>query len=217
MTQQPAAGGRARIDHGVTTGTFELDGGVWEVDNNVWVLGDDEECVVFDAPHDAGTIMEVVGDRRVTAILLTHAHSDHVDAVLDLKERTGAPIHLHPLARTLWELVHPGEDWDEDLADGQTIEVAGVTLHVLHTPGHAPGACCFHVPELGVVFSGDTLFEGGPGATGRSHSDFGTIIESITDKLLTLPEETVVHTGHGGDTTIGAEKPHRQEWIERGH
>jgi glyoxylase-like metal-dependent hydrolase (beta-lactamase superfamily II) len=95
--------------------------------------------------------------------------------------------------------------------------VAGTELRVLHTPGHSPGACCFHVPALGVVFTGDTLFQGGPGATGRSYSDFDTIIRSITDKLLTLPPETVVHTGHGDSTTIGAEAPHRQEWIDRGH
>ncbi|RIK11765.1 MAG: Zn-dependent hydrolase, partial [Acidobacteria bacterium] len=169
------------------------------------------------APHDAGAIMEVVGDRKVRAILLTHAHSDHVDAVFDLKERTGAPIHLHPDDRVLWDLVHEGRSWDEDLADGQRIEVGGTTLHVLHTPGHAPGACCFHAPELGVLFSGDTLFSGGPGATGRSHSSFGTIIDSITDKILTLPEDTVVHTGHGDSTSVGAEKPQRQEWIDRGH
>ena len=207
----------ARIDHAVTSGTFSLDGGTWEVDNNVWVVGDDDECVVIDAPHDAGAIMEVVGDRTVRAILLTHAHSDHVDAVFDLKERTGAPIHLHPDDRVLWDLVHEGRSWDEDLADGQQIQVGGTTLHVLHTPGHAPGACCFHAPELGVLFSGDTLFSGGPGATGRSHSSFGTIIDSITDKILTLPEDTVVHTGHGDSTSVGAEKPQRQEWIDRGH
>ncbi len=207
----------ARIDHAVTSGTFSLDGGTWEVDNNVWVVGDDTECVVIDAPHDAGAIMEVVGDRTVRAILLTHAHSDHVDAVFDLKERTGAPIHLHPDDRVLWDLVHEGRSWDEDLADGQRIEVGGTTLHVLHTPGHAPGACCFHAPDLGVLFSGDTLFSGGPGATGRSHSSFGTIIDSITDKILTLPEDTVVHTGHGDSTSVGAEKPQRQEWIDRGH
>lgn len=216
MTQQPTSGGDARVDHGVTTGVFELDGGTWEVDNNVWVLGDDRECVVIDAPHDAATIMEVVGDRTVRAILLTHAHSDHVDVVFDLKERTGAPVHLHPADQVLWDQRHAGRSWDVDLADGQTIEVGGVELTVLHTPGHAPGACCFHVPELGVVFTGDTLFEGGPGATGRSYSDFGTIIDSIRDRLLVLPEDTVVHTGHGGSTTIGAEKPHLQEWIDRG-
>ena len=88
---------------------------------------------------------------------------------------------------------------------------------MLHTPGHAFGACCFHAPELGAVFTGDTLFQGGPGATGRSFSDFPTIVDSIRDKLLTLPPETVVHTGHGDDTTIGAEAPHLQEWITRGH
>lgn len=207
----------ARIDRGVTTGTFELDGGTWEVDNNVWVIGDDTECVVLDAPHDAAAIMEVVGDRIVRAILLTHAHSDHVDAVFELQELTGgAPIHLHPADEVLWELRHPGRRWDGDLTDGQVVQVAGTQLHVLHTPGHAPGACCFHAPELGAVFTGDTLFEGGPGATGRSHSSFATIIDSITQRLLSLPENTVVHTGHGGDTTIGAEKPHRQEWIDRG-
>lgn len=205
----------ARIDKAVTSGTFSLDGGTWEVDNNVWVIGDDTECVVIDAPHDVAPIREVVGDRTVKAVLLTHAHDDHIGAVGDLHAATGAPSYLHPEDRMLWDRVYdvsPGHE----LADGQTIEVAGVTLHVLHTPGHSPGACCFHVPELGVVFSGDTLFQGGPGATGRSFSDFDTIVASITDKLLTLPEETVVHTGHGDDTSIGAEKPHRQEWIDRG-
>lgn len=206
----------ARIDHATTSGTFELDGGSWDVDNNVWVLGDDTECVIIDAPHDADAIAEAVGDRQVRAILLTHSHSDHVDAAFDLRERTGAPLHLHPAEAPVWELTHPGRHWDEDLADGQSIQVARVTLEVLHTPGHSPGACCFHVPELGVVFSGDTLFQGGPGATGRSFSDFDVIVQSITDRLLTLPEETVVHTGHGDDTTIGAEKPHRQEWLDRG-
>jgi len=88
---------------------------------------------------------------------------------------------------------------------------------VLHTPGHSPGGCSFHAPSLGVVFTGDTLFQGGPGATGRSFSDFGVIVDSIRDRLLTLPGETLVHTGHGDSTTISAEKPHLQEWVDRGH
>jgi glyoxylase-like metal-dependent hydrolase (beta-lactamase superfamily II) len=88
---------------------------------------------------------------------------------------------------------------------------------VLHTPGHSPGACCFYAPALGVVFSGDTLFQGGPGATGRSYSDFPTIIASIRDRLLTLPPDTIVLTGHGAPTTIGVEAPHLQEWVDRGH
>lgn len=203
----------ARIEHTTTSGTFSLDGGTWEVDNNVWVLGDDEECVVIDAPHDGSAIRRLVGKRHLKAILLTHAHDDHIDAVGELAAETDAPTHLHPEDHVLWDRVYQVKP-DHDLSDGQRIEVAGVTVHVLHTPGHSPGAVCFHVPELGVVFTGDTLFQGGPGATGRSFSSFETIVESITDRLLTLPPETVVHTGHGGSTTIGDEAPHRQEWID---
>lgn len=206
-----------RIDRTTTSGTFSLDGGTWEVENNVWVVGDDTECVVIDAPHDATAIIDLVAGRSVTAILLTHAHDDHIDAVSTLFEAVEAPVHLHPEDRMLWDAVHADTGPDGDLADGAEFSVAGRTLRVLHTPGHSPGSCCFHLPEEGVVFTGDTLFSGGPGATGRSFSSFETIIDSITEKLLTLPEETVVHTGHGDSTTIGAEAPHRQEWIDRGH
>ena len=106
---------------------------------------------------------------------------------------------------------------DDDLADGRAVRVGDVDLEVLHTPGHSPGACCLYAPSLGVLFSGDTLFRGGPGATGRSFSDFPTIIASIRTRLLTLPPETVVLTGHGDPTTVGDEAPHLREWIERGH
>ena len=201
----------ARIDHAVVSGTFSLDGETHQVDNNVWVIGDDEQCLVVDAPHDVDAILEVVAGRTVKAIVCTHAHDDHVRVAPALRVATGAPILLHPDDRPLWELTHGGDEegaelWDVDLSDGQEIQVAGVTLRVLHTPGHAPGGVCFHAPDLGVVFTGDTLFNGGPGATGRSHSDRDVLVGSISDKLLTLPDETVVHTGHGDDTTIGAER-----------
>ncbi|MGZ6827543.1 MAG: MBL fold metallo-hydrolase, partial [Mycobacteriales bacterium] len=169
-----------------------------------------------DAAHDAGPILDAVRGRRVTAILLTHGHDDHIGAVRDLAAATGAPAYLHPQDRMLWDRVHEVPP-ERDLADGEVIEVAGVELRVLHTPGHAPGACCFHVPALDVVFTGDTLFQGGPGATGRSFSDFPTIVRSIRASLLTLPAETVVHTGHGDDTTIGAEAGDLEEWLARGH
>ncbi|MBB4744414.1 glyoxylase-like metal-dependent hydrolase (beta-lactamase superfamily II) [Actinoplanes octamycinicus] len=199
---------QARVDHGVVSGTFSLDGQTFDVDNNVWVVGDDTECVVIDAPHDVDAILAVVGDRRVTAIVCTHAHDDHVRVAPALRERTGAPILLHPAERPLWELTHGTEvTWDKDLADGDRVEVAGTALTVLHTPGHAPGAVCLHAPELGCVFTGDTLFQGGPGATGRSYSDADLIVASIRAKLFPLPGDTVVHTGHGPDTTIAAEQP----------
>jgi glyoxylase-like metal-dependent hydrolase (beta-lactamase superfamily II) len=204
----------AHIERAVVSGTFSLDGGTWDVDNNVWVLGDDAECVVIDAPHDAEVIADLVGDRTVLAILLTHAHDDHISAAGDLARTTGAPTYLHPDDRMLWDRVHATAP-DQALADGMTIDVAGVRVHVLHTPGHSPGACCFHVPALDTVFTGDTLFAGGPGATGRSFSDFDTIVASITDRLLTLPADTEVRTGHGDSTTIADEAPHRQEWIDQ--
>jgi glyoxylase-like metal-dependent hydrolase (beta-lactamase superfamily II) len=206
-----------RIDRVVTSGTFSLDGGTWDVDNNVWVVGDDSECVVVDAAHDADAVLEAVGDRRLLAVLSTHAHDDHVDAAPEVSERTGAPVLLHPDDHVLWEMKHPGTSPGGDLAHGDVVRVAGTELHVLHTPGHAPGACCFYAPALGVVFTGDTLFQGGPGATGRSYSDFPTIIDSIRDRLLVLPAETRVLTGHGDETTIGDEAPHLQEWVDRGH
>jgi glyoxylase-like metal-dependent hydrolase (beta-lactamase superfamily II) len=195
-----------RIDHAVTSGTFSLDGETFEVDNNVWVIGDDAECLVIDAPHDADAILEVVEGRRVRAIVCTHAHDDHVRVAPELRERTSAPILLHPADRALWELTHPDLLWDADLADGQLLEIGDTAVEVLHTPGHAPGAVCLYAESLGCVFTGDTLFQGGPGATGRSFSDRATLEESIRTRLFVLPPETVVHTGHGDDTTIDAER-----------
>ena len=196
----------ARIDHGVVSGTFSLDGETHEVDNNVWVVGDDAECVVIDAPHSVSDILALVGDRTVRAILCTHAHDDHVRVAPALREEVRAPIMLHPADQEVWELTHTDFLWDVDLADGFEITVGGTTLRAIHTPGHAPGAVCFSAPDLGCVFTGDTLFQGGPGATGRSYSDEELIKRSIRSRLLELPDETVVHTGHGDDTTIGAER-----------
>ncbi len=195
-----------RADHAVVSGTFSLDGETHDVDNNIWVLGDDDECLVIDAPHDVDAILAVVGGRQVKAIVCTHAHDDHVRVAPALRERTGAPILLHPDDRPLWELTHTDELWDVDLHDGQVIEVAGTSLRVIHTPGHAPGAICLHAADLDCVFTGDTLFQGGPGATGRSFSDRDVLEASIRARLFDLPDETVVHTGHGDDTTIGAER-----------
>ncbi|MFE4966700.1 MBL fold metallo-hydrolase [Streptomyces sp. NPDC056660] len=206
-----------RIERLVTSGQFTLDGGTWDVENNVWIIGDEREVIVIDAAHDAQAIAEAVDDRVLKAIVCTHAHNDHIDAAPALADLTGAKIWLHPDDLPLWKLTHPDREPDNHLTDGLVIEAAGADLTVLHTPGHAPGAVCLHEPGLAVVFTGDTLFQGGPGATGRSYSHFPTIIDSIRDKLLTLPPETKVLTGHGDPTTIGAEAPHLEEWITRGH
>ncbi len=207
----------AKVEHLTTSGTFALDGGEWEVDNNVWIVGNREQALVIDAAHDANAILGAVGDRELMAVVCTHGHNDHVNAAPALAEATGAPILLHPADRVLWDMTHPERAPDAELSHGQTLQIAGTELTVLHTPGHAPGAVCLYAADLGVLFSGDTLFQGGPGATGRSYSDFPTIVESIRDRLLTLPSETVVNTGHGESTTIGAEAPHLQEWIDRGY
>ncbi len=204
-----------RIEHLVTSGTFTLDGGTFEVDNNVWLLGDDDEVVVFDAPHDPDAIEAAVGDRTVAAIACTHAHDDHVRCAPELGERLSAPVLLHPDDRVLWDLTHARHEPDGILREGQVLEVAGTKMHVLHTPGHAPGAVCFWVPDLGVVFTGDTLFAGGPGATGRSYSDYPTILASIRTRLFVLPPDTRVLTGHGDETTVGAEAPSYDEWLRK--
>ncbi|MFJ9588036.1 MBL fold metallo-hydrolase [Streptomyces acidicola] len=206
-----------RIECVITSGTFSLDGGIWEVDNNVWIVGDDHEVVVIDAAHDADAIAQVVGKRILRAVVCTHAHNDHINAAPQLAALTGAPIFLHPDDRLLWKQTHPNQAPDGYLNDRQRLAVGGTELIVLHTPGHAPGAICLYAPALGTVFTGDTLFQGGPGATGRSFSSFPRIICSISTELLRLPPETVVRTGHGESTTIGTEAPHLQEWTDRGY
>jgi len=206
------------VERVVTAGTCALDNQEWEVENNVWLVGDESEVLVVDAAHEAAPIVDAIGSRRVTAIVLTHGHNDHINAALPLAEATGGPpVYLHPDDLMLWHQVYPATNPGRWLEDGLELAAGGVTLTTLHTPGHSPGGCCFHDAGGGVLFSGDTLFSGGPGNTSRSFSDFGQIIESIRSGLLVLPPETAVNTGHGDSTTIGAEAPHLDEWIERGY
>lgn len=189
-----------------TDGVFALDGGEWDVTNNIWLVGDDSEVAVFDAAHDHQPIVEAVNGRRVSAIVLTHGHNDHINAAVALRDAVDAPILLHPADSMLWDVVYPDASTDGEIVPGRSISAGGHKLAVVHTPGHSPGCCCFHDVGDGFVLSGDTLFCGGPGATGRSYSDEPTILASIRDHLLTLPGHTTVHTGHGDSTTIDAER-----------
>ena len=199
----------------VTHGTFELDGGSWEVDNNIWLVGDDSEVIVIDAAHDASAIADAVAGRHVVAIVCTHGHNDHITVAPELAALLDAPVLLNPADTMLWEMTHAALPFQK-LSDAQVLKAGGIELHAIATPGHSPGSTCLYAPELGAVFSGDTLFHGGPGATGRSFSDFPTILASITGKLGALPPDTVVYTGHGDSTTIGGELVNYDDWVARG-
>lgn len=124
-----------RVDRIVTSGVFSLDGTDYEVDNNVWLVGDDTRVVVIDAPHDAGAIVEAIGGRKVDGIVCTHGHNDHINAAVEVAEATGAPIALHPDDRMLWDAIHPGRRPEIDLAHGDVLQMGATILQVWHTPG----------------------------------------------------------------------------------
>lgn len=204
----------SRIERLVTAGNVDPNGPA-EHENNVWLVGDDAEVIVVDPAHDAKAVARAVGDRAVTAILLTHGHWDHVRAALEFAALVGGTPRLNVEDRFLWEREH-GDEVFEPLSDGDTFAVAGVELEARHTPGHTPGSTSFVIEALSAVLTGDTLFEGGPGATRWDYSSFERIIASIEASLLTLPDEYAVHTGHGPSTTVGAERPALPEWVARG-
>lgn len=202
------------VDRLVTAGNHDT-GGPPVHENNVWLVGDDTHVVVIDPAHDAEAVASAVGDRRVTAILLTHGHWDHIRAALAVAAEVSAQVYLNPADLFLWAEEH-GDARFEPLHDGDVFRAGGALIEARHTPGHTPGSTSLVADELGCVFTGDTLFQGGPGATRWHYSDFATIIESIRSRLFTLPDQTVVHTGHGPSTTIGSERPHLAEWVRRG-
>ena len=179
------------------------------MENNVYVLecSETHDALLIDGCFEADKIIEGCDGATVVAIVQTHGHFDHVQALGELKERLGVPV-----------MAHPGEDYpvaiDQELADGDTIAFGKREAAVLHTPGHTPGGVCLLAGKH--LISGDTLFPGGPGNTWENKENFAQIIDAIETKLFVLPDDTAVYPGHGKDTTIGTEKPHLQEWRDRG-
>lgn len=185
---------------------------VGSMDNNVYIFVNREtgESVLFDAPTDAPRILAELKGTKLSAILMTHTDGDHVQALNEIVKATGAPVGVHPQ-----DADRLPRSPDFEINDGDDLEYGGIRFRVFHTPGHSPGGLAFLHDDI--LIAGDTLFPGGPGNTQRPDGDFGQIIESVRSKLFTLPDETKVYPGHGKPTTIGAEKPHLQEWIDRGH
>ena len=177
---------------------------------NVFVLRCKEtgEAVLIDAADDAEQLVRLSSDLGVRRILETHGHFDHVGAVPGMRD-AGYLVGINPADASMIS----GHDFD--IVDGDVSDVGNLRLRAMWTPGHTPGSTSFLLEGAAVVFAGDTLFPGGPGAT-RPPGDFATIIRSIEERLFELDPATIVMPGHGEDTTIGTERPHLQEWVERG-
>jgi glyoxylase-like metal-dependent hydrolase (beta-lactamase superfamily II) len=183
---------------------------VGPLDNNVYLIEDTAsgDALLIDAADDPDAIVQFVGDTNVTGVFTTHGHWDHHEAVPDVLQALDAPFMLHPLDSTI-----AGKPMDAAIEAG-ALAIGRTEAMVLHTPGHTPGSVCLSLP--GAVFTGDTLFPGGPGATRFHHSSFDTIIESVETELFGLPDETEVFPGHGTSTKVGTERPQLESWIERG-
>jgi glyoxylase-like metal-dependent hydrolase (beta-lactamase superfamily II) len=182
---------------------------VGTMENNTYVLECPEthDALLVDGCFEPDVIIEESSGANIVAIVQTHGHGDHIQALPELVDRLQVPV-----------LAHPGESYpvpiDRELADGDEIEFGNRKARVLHTPGHTPGGVCLLVGKH--LISGDTLFPGGPGNTWGDADRFKEIIDAIHTKLFVLDDDTAVYPGHGRDTTIGKEKPHLQEWIDRG-
>ena len=183
---------------------------VGPVDNNVFVLRCKEtgEAVLLDAANEHEKLLDLCRRLDVRRVLETHGHWDHIQAVPAVRD-AGYDVGVTAEDAAMLPA------YDFVLQDDDVIEVGRLRLRTIHTPGHTPGSMCFLVEGSPVLFSGDTLFPGGPGNTTFPGGDFDAVIRSIDSKLFTLPAETMVLPGHGDDTTIGTERPHLQEWIDR--
>jgi glyoxylase-like metal-dependent hydrolase (beta-lactamase superfamily II) len=164
---------------------------------------------VIDAGYEPPAVAEAVKGLRVRSILVTHGHRDHHEHARELRDVLGVPLGIG-----VEDVGMLGFEPDFTIQDGQSLPFGSQALQAIHTPGHTPGSTCFHVQTH--LFTGDTLFPGGPGNTQKDPRRFARIIDSIRERLFVFGDETMVYPGHGRDTTLGAERPHLGEWIERG-
>ena len=190
--------------HRVVVGPFE---------NNVFVVRCVEtgDAILIDAANEHERLLELCQRLGVRRVLETHGHGDHIQAVPAMRE---AGYEVAVTAKDAPMLKDVG--YDVFIDDAEVIEVGRLRLNAIHNPGHTPGSVSFHVEGAPILFSGDTLFPGGPGGTKFEGGDFAAIIDSLDNKLFTLPADTIVMPGHGTDTTIGTERHHLQEWVTRG-
>ena len=185
-------------------------------DRNAWVIGNDEEVVVIDPGEDADAVLETVGDREILAVVCTHGHQAHVAAAPEVASRDDAPVALHPKDLLAWREAHGESDPEIEMEEGGSFEVAGVSLEVLHTPGHTPGSVSIYCDDLGVVFTGDALCENGPCPHDGEFPDFAEQLSAIGSELLTLPGTTRVLSGHGEEITIAAAEKNFDAWVSAG-
>jgi glyoxylase-like metal-dependent hydrolase (beta-lactamase superfamily II) len=182
---------------------------------NSWVVGDDEEVIVIDPGADADEVLEAVGDRQVLAVICTHGHARHCGAALAVAERDEAPVALHPGDRRAWREVHDG-DVDIDMEDGGKFEVGGVTLEVLHAPGHSRGSVCLYCEELEAVFAGDVVSDRGPVPHEDGYPNWGRQLDAIGAQILTLPQQTRILPGHGEEFTVAVAEKRFDGWVAAG-
>jgi len=184
---------------------------VGPMDNNVFIIRctGTGEAVLIDAANEHERLVELCGELGVRRVLETHGHWDHVQAVPAVRD-AGYDVAIGEADSAMLD------SYDSLLTDESVIEVGRLRLRTIATPGHTPGSMCFALEGAPVLFSGDTLFPGGPGNATFEGGDFSTIIASIDRRLFTMDPATLVLPGHGDWTTIGAERPHLDDWIERG-
>jgi glyoxylase-like metal-dependent hydrolase (beta-lactamase superfamily II) len=203
----------ARIERVVTEGVVTVDGSEYKVENNTWIVGDDEEVIVIDPARDAEAILSSVGEREILAVICTCGLPDHVGGAIEVAARDEAVVALNRKDRRLWR-----ETWQEtypdiDMEDEGVFGVADVELEVIATPGITQGGVSLYIEDLGVVFTGKTLLADGPGKLGGEYPALADQLTAIGERLFTLPGDTRVLPAHGEETTVGEQEQHFDGWL----